>query len=98
MRFTLEYTEENSSMMIRCEGSLTLTDFTSDPLLELIGLEGMKRNVRLNLEFVDKINSSGIAYLVKANKLFRESGGKLILCNVPPLIKDVLFFSNMIKF
>ncbi len=43
----------------------------------------------LNLEDSNYIDSSGVGWLLRCNKRFREAGGRLVLHSVPPLALQV---------
>ncbi len=49
-----------------------------------------KKNIILDLEFVDTIDSSGLGLIVSALSRIREQGGKLVLCGVNPYLRKIL--------
>jgi len=58
-------------------------------LLNQLALE-KKKNIILDLEFVDTIDSSGLGLIVSALSRIREQGGKLVLCGVNPYLRKIL--------
>ena len=97
MRLTIELHDPSGAVNVRCVGQISQSRFegTTDPLADLIGPEGMKRKVRLDLDRVDYIDSSGIGWLVGSHRRLNEAGGQLILCHVPPVVEQVLRFCGL---
>jgi anti-anti-sigma factor len=100
MRLTLRLPEEDGSLIVGCVGQITENAFmeSSDPLLDLIGREGLKRKVRLDLEQTDYIDSSGIGWLVGCHNRFRQAGGEFFLIKVPPAVSRILEFCGLDNF
>jgi anti-anti-sigma factor len=61
-----------------------------DPLDVVLGADGHKAKVLLNLMEADYIDSGGYSWLLNHNRAFREGGGALVLHSVPPLVMQVL--------
>jgi anti-anti-sigma factor len=99
MRLKLELPDPSGVVCVSCVGTISQDNFTggTDPLGELLGPSGYTRKVRLNLERVDYIDSSGIGWLVGHHRRFREAGGQLILCAVPPVVERVLRFCSLLS-
>lgn len=66
-----------------------------DPLLELLGEDCYRRQVLLDLQGVEAIDSSGIGWLLSCQKKFRTSGGTLVLHSLSPAARDVMRILNM---
>jgi anti-anti-sigma factor len=62
----------------------------SEPISELLGPDVYCRRVLLSLAKTEFIGSSGLSWLVVAQKRFRGAGGKLIVHSVPPVVRDVI--------
>jgi stage II sporulation protein AA (anti-sigma F factor antagonist) len=99
MRLTLEAPDTAGALRVRCSGQISQSRFAgvTDPLAELIGSDGLKRTVRLDLENVDYVDSSGIGWLVGSYRRCSEAGGQLVLCRVPPVVEQVLRFCGLEK-
>jgi anti-sigma B factor antagonist len=97
MRLTLELPDPGGAVRVKCVGQISQSRFagTTDPLTDLIGPEGLKRKVMLDLDRVDYIDSSGIGWLVGSHRRFQEAGGQLILCRIPPVVDQVLRFCGL---
>jgi anti-sigma B factor antagonist len=97
MQLTMELPDPDGTIRIRCVGQISQSRFpgSSDPLPDLLGPEGFKRKVRLDMERVDYVDSSGIGWLVGSHKRFREAGGQLLLARVPPIVEQVLRFCHL---
>jgi anti-anti-sigma factor len=97
MRLTLERPDIDGAIRVRCAGKVSQTHFPglTDPLADLLGPEGHSRKVRLDMERVDHLDSSGLGWLVSNHKRFQEAGGKLSLCRMPPGVEQVLRFCGL---
>lgn len=97
MRLTLELPDPSGAVRVRCVGQISQSRFggATDPLADLLGPDGFKRKVLLDLDRVDYIDSSGIGWLVGSHRRFNEGGGQLVLCNVPPVVDQVLKFCGL---
>jgi anti-anti-sigma factor len=97
MRLTLEPPDAAGVLIVKCVGQISQTRFpgTTDPLADLLGPGGHSRKVRLDLERVDYVDSSGIGWLVGSHRRFKEAGGQLILSRVPPVVEQVLRFCGL---
>jgi hypothetical protein len=79
---------------LRCEGPLSWGGH-DDPLPTLLGPRCYHEKVLLSLEGCDAIDTSGLGWLLRSHKSFREAGGKLVLWAVQPLVADVLRFTRL---
>jgi anti-anti-sigma factor len=88
--------DDGDVIRVRCEGDLANTDSQeSNQLKNLLGPERMKRKVLMNLEKVRFLDSSGISWLLACHKHLVERGGKLVLHDVPPLVRQPLEFTRL---
>lgn len=55
------------------------------------------RRVLFCLRDVTLLNSTGIGFLLKLNKQVKDRGGKLILINLPPYVRQVIDFMKLAK-
>ncbi len=97
MRLTLDIPDDAGFIRVKCVGQISQSRFPGlgDPLADLLGPEGFSRKVRLDLERVDYVDSSGIGWLVGSHKRFRDGGGQLVLSRVPPVVDQVLRFCGL---
>jgi anti-anti-sigma factor len=98
MQLTIARTD-NDVTHVHCDGSITQEGFKpgNDPLDQLIGVDGYKRHVLLNLDRTHYIDSSGVSWLMTRNRQFRQSGGRFILHSIPPMVGQVLTLLKMGK-
>jgi anti-anti-sigma factor len=84
--------EDDHITSIACEGNLTQSLMTpgNDPLEELLGKAGYKRQVLLDCGKTGYIDSSGIGWLLGCHKRFTAAGGRLILHSLPPMVEQVI--------
>src|SRR4051794_33690274 len=97
MRLTLQSTDPSGPARVKCVGQISQSRFagTTDPLIDLLGPDGLKRTVQLDLEQVDYVDSSGMGWLVGSHRRCTEAGGQLVLCRVPPVVEQVLKFCGL---
>jgi anti-anti-sigma factor len=84
--------EDDDITCLACEGNITQSLFVpgSDPLEDLLGADGYKRQVLIDLNKTGYIDSSGIGWVVGCHRRFAAAGGRLILYSVPPMVEQVL--------
>lgn len=61
-----------------------------DPLADLLGAGAYTQRVLLSLAEATFIDSTGLGWLLRCNKDFREASGRLVIHSVPPIILDVI--------
>lgn len=97
MQLTL-IADEGDVVRVRCEGEISNADSQNcEPLERLLGSEAPKRKVLLNLEKVRFLDSSGISWLLARHKHFNDSGGRLVIYEVPPIIRQPLEFVQLTR-
>jgi ABC-type transporter Mla MlaB component len=94
MELTLLPLQNDDVLRVRSDGPVSRRD-PSDPLQTLLGPNCYTHKVLLSLDRSQAIDTSGICWLVNSNKRFSQSGGKLILFGVPPVVLDVLNFLRL---
>jgi anti-anti-sigma factor len=92
MKLTLLPLGKDGPLRVRCEGNLTSPHLAgaADPLETLLGSQVYLRSVVVDLESVKSIDTSGLCWLLHANKRTQKAGGRLVLYRVPPLVCDML--------
>jgi anti-anti-sigma factor len=90
---------ENDGDMARLssEGEITQQSLVPGhhPLVEALGPDVYGMKVLLSLEKTTYIDSSGISWLVIAQKHFMQKGGKLVIHSPPAMIDQVLRLLKM---
>ena len=66
-----------------------------DPIADLLGPDIYTRNVMLNLGRSTYLDSSGVSWLLDADKRFRDTGGALVLHSASPLTAQFLKMMRM---
>ena len=61
----------------------------ADAFGELLNERGYARQVILNLENADYIDSGGVSWLVSSHKRFDEAGGKLVIHSASVVVLEV---------
>ena len=69
-----------------------------EPLEKLLGFEPYGKQVVFNVEGAERIDSSGIGWLVTCHKRFSEAGGQLVIHSVQPFVANVLKTVRLDKF
>ena len=97
MRLTLQPPDASGTVRVKAVGQISQSRFggTTDPLIDLLGPDGLKCVVQLDLEQVDYVDSSGIGWLVGTHRRCSEAGGQLVLCRLPPVVEQVLKFCGL---
>ena len=79
---------EDGITRLASEGDITLYEVQgcSNPLQDVLGVEGFRRTVLLSLEQSCFIDSAGVGWLIVAHKKFLDAGGLLVVHSLPPLV------------
>jgi anti-anti-sigma factor len=85
-------TQEQGLLSVRIEGEITQSHVAEDlrPLDRHLGLKGFSQPVLFDLQKTKFVDSCGIGWLLLCHRKFRDSGGCMVLCSVPPSIDNVL--------
>jgi len=78
-------------------GEATARDFPAQNHIlfdTLLGDGWSSLRVALDLDAVPYVDSSAIGWLIHAQKMFRDNGGRLVLHSVQPHVKNIL---NLLK-
>ena len=62
----------------------------SDLMEEVLGPSGFGGPVLLSLADATYLDSSGVGWLLKCNKRFRDAGGSLVIHSIPPVVLDIM--------
>ncbi len=65
-------------------------------LLRLVA-EGDGRNIRLDCGAVKIVTAAGLGMLVAVHRRLREWGGRLTVCDLPPLVYEVFEVAQLTK-
>jgi anti-anti-sigma factor len=81
-------TSEPAFTRIESAGDITLVDFAggAQPMQGLLGPEGYRAIVLLDLAKSSYIDSSGIGWLLQCHSRFQKMGGLLVLHSIPPMV------------
>jgi anti-sigma B factor antagonist len=67
-----------------------------EQLLSLVDVERVKKML-LNFRNVEYLSSAALGKLIKLNNKMKETGGKLVLCNINPEIYEVFVITRLDK-
>ena len=89
--------EEGTLIRVQVDGQITQRDFSpgGDPLADLLGPDVYTRQVLVDLSKSPMVDSSGVGWLIAANKRFKERGGRLVVHSYPPLVANTLRLLKM---
>jgi anti-anti-sigma factor len=91
---TMEITRLNGSgevVRLMAKGQIVQRTLTSSDLLgQVLSPADYDRKVLLSLADVTFVDSTGLGWLLKCNKSFREAGGTLVIHSIPPIVLDVI--------
>ncbi len=84
---------------VNVTGMVSLSGETNvEPLEKLLGSAPYDKQIILNLDGADRIDSSGIGWLVTCHKRSSEGGGQLVIHSVQPMVANVLKTVRLDKF
>lgn len=63
---------------------------THDPLLDLLGPDVYRRQIRLDLSEASYLDSSGVNWLLTCHKRTKQAGGRLKIIKPHPVVANVL--------
>ena len=91
----------DDDVLLRCktEGDIVQTAFNpnQEPIAEMFGEDVYKRNFLLDLEDSPYMDSSGVSWVLKCHKHFRDAGGKLVVHSITPMVKQLFSVLRMDK-
>jgi anti-anti-sigma factor len=88
--------DEGDLVLCRLEGDITVPDTEArDAFATLLGSACYGRTVLLSLAKTSFVDSSGIGWLIVNHRHFRDSGGQLILYDVPASVGQALEFVRL---
>ena len=98
MKLTVE-SEVDGVVKVSVTGMISLaTASTVEPLGDLLGDDPYAKKILLNVGSAERIDSSGIGWLVTCHKRTKEGGGKLVIHSVQPFVVNVLKVVRLDRF
>ena len=90
---------EADSVFVKVAGPITSKEagHAVDPLLQLLGEDGARKQVRLEMSEATLLDSSGVNWLLKCHKQLKQAGGKLVLVRPSTIVANVLKLLKMDK-
>ena len=91
--------DEGHLVRLQVDGQITQRDITpgGDPISDLLGPDAYTKQVLLDLSRSSIVDSSGIGWLIAANKRFKEKGGRLVIHSYSLLIANTFKLLQMGK-
>jgi len=89
--------EDDEAVQVSTVGKITAESFDpqQDPLATMFGPEVYGKQVLLNMEESEYLDSSGIGWLLKCHKRFTEAGGRMVIHSMSPFIANMLKMLRM---
>jgi len=97
MQLTLQHEELHDLVVIRCQGRIVFGAEVNALQLELEKQTVLTKNVVLHLGEVSFLDSVGLGTLVRHFGGLRAKGGDLKLCQVSPILLQVLQVTNLLR-
>lgn len=97
MQLSLQNQWIGDVVVIRCQGRIVVGAEVGALQLELEKLTQLTKKVVLHLEEVSFLDSVGLGALVRQFGGLRAKGGDLKLCQVPPVLLQVLQVTNLLR-
>ncbi len=94
MIFSIKQNENYTAVISNVDklDSLVVPELKS--IFEKLNNEGQKYII-LDLARALYCDSMGLSTMLTGNKIFKNSGGALVICNIQPLIEKMLIMSNL---
>jgi anti-anti-sigma factor len=87
----VELNSQGEVVRLLARGQIVQRNLSSCDLLNgALGATGYDRRVLLSLAEVTFVDSTGLGWLLKCNKQFRDAGGTLAIHSIPPVVLDVI--------
>jgi anti-anti-sigma factor len=82
---------------VSVEGRVDQAQFQSDqePFEKELGAEVYQRRLLVDMHSVEFLDSSGVGWLLKCHRRFRDHGGALVLYALSPMVGNVLRILRM---
>lgn len=89
--------ETNGIYLLGLKGRLVLGDESNGvrTTVEKLLAAGANRII-INLEHVDYVDSAGLGSLIEAHRKTKAIGGRLMLCNLRPKLKEALEMARLL--
>jgi anti-anti-sigma factor len=88
--------ENGDAVLIRIEGRVSQRDVeVDDPIVASLGENVYSQQLVVDLSEVASLDSSGVNWLLVAQKRIHEQGGKLVLHSLSPIANNVLKVLNL---
>lgn len=95
MKLTVQ-SESGDVVLVRIEGRVSQRDVeVDDPIVNSVGENAYSRQLVVDLSEVASLDSSGVNWLLVAQKRMQEQGGKLVLHSLSPIAHNVLKVLNL---
>lgn len=77
---------------LRVKGHITATSISpvGDPLCDLVGPAVYSQRVLIDFSEVPFIDSSGVGWLIRSHKRFKQNSGQLVLHSLSPIVSKTL--------
>lgn len=95
MKLTVQ-SENGDTVLLRLEGRVSQRDVeANDPIVDSLGENAYSRHLVIDLSEVASLDSSGVNWLLVAQKRMHEHGGTLMLHSLSPIANNVLKVLNL---
>jgi len=95
MKLTVQ-SDNGDAVLLRIEGRVSQRDVeVHDPIVESLGENVYGRRLVLDLSEVASLDSSGVNWLLVAQKRMHQQGGTLVLHSLSPIANNVLKVLNL---
>ncbi|HXC95697.1 MAG TPA: STAS domain-containing protein [Edaphobacter sp.] len=98
MQLKLQNERIGNVAVIRCDGRIVTGDEVQALQIEVEKLTLDTKDVVLNLEHVDYLDSGGLGALVRLTRVLRRQHGGMVLCHLTPFVLQVLEATTLNRF
>ncbi|HSY58748.1 MAG TPA: STAS domain-containing protein [Terriglobales bacterium] len=98
MQLKVQNARVGNIVVLRCDGRIVTGDELQVLQIEVDKLMLETKQVVLNMEQVNFVDSSGVGALVRFTRVLRRQRGDMVLCHLTPFVRQVLESTNLHHF
>jgi len=98
MQLKLQHARNGNVAVIRCDGRIVAGDEVLALQVEVERLTLDTKQVVLNLEQVNFLDSAGLGALVRLTRVLRRQNGDMVLCHLTPFLLRALESTTLLSF
>ena len=98
MQLKLQHARNGNIAVLRCDGRIVAGDEVLALQIEIGKITLDTKQVVLNLEQVNFVDSAGLGALVRLTRVLRRQDGDMVLCHLTPFLLRALESTTLLSF